>query len=84
MAKTKIKKDKLVDEILTIAFTNTDKSVIIRTIGKDSTIRSYASDHFLRKVNEVYNTIKSAKIEFVSDVVLGEWKVDCVGDYNLI
>ena len=84
MAKTKIKKDKLVDEILTIAFTNTDKSVVVRTVGKDSTIRSYASDHFLRKVDEVYSTIKSAQIELVSDVVLGEWKVDCVGEYNLI
>lgn len=82
--KNKIKKDKLVDEILTIAFTNTDKSVIVRTVGKDGTIHSYASDHFLRKVDEVYDTIKSAQIELVSDMVTGEWRIDCVGEYTLI
>lgn len=82
--KSKIKKDKLVDEILAIAFINADKSVIIRTVTKDGNIRSYASDHFLRKVDEVYGSIKSVQIELVSDMVIGEWKIDCVGEYNLI
>ena len=82
--KSKIKKDKLVDEILAIAFTNADKSVIVRTVAKEGTIRSYASDHFLCKVDEVYDTIKSAQIELVSDVVTGEWRIDRVGEYTLI
>lgn len=74
---------RLVDGITAIAFTNTDKSVIIRTVGKDGTVRSYASDHFLHKVESVFDGIERLQVELVSDVVSGEWKIECVCEVNL-
>lgn len=79
----KIKKEKLIDGILSVAFTNADKTIIIRAKMKDGTMRSYASDHFIRKVDELFDQIERLKVETVSDVVVGEWKIDNSKEYIL-
>lgn len=79
----KTTKEKLIDDILSVAFTNADKTIIIRAKMKDSTMRSYASDYFIRKVNEVLDKIERLKVEIVSDVVVGEWTIDSSKEYIL-
>ena len=71
-----LNKEKLVDAALEIAYTNPAHTILVKTYGKNGDKDVYASDYFIREVNEIITPdIWKVKMEIISDVVEGKWKV---------
>ena len=71
-----LNKEKLVDVTLEIAYTNPAHTILVKTYDRNGDKDVYASDYFIREVDEIITpNIWKVKIEIVSDVVEGKWKV---------
>jgi hypothetical protein len=71
-----LNKEKLVDTALEIAYTNPAHTILVKTYNKNGDKDVYASDYFIREVGNIITPeIWKVKMEIISDVVEGKWKV---------
>ena len=71
-----LNKEKLVDATLEIAYTNPAHTILVKTYGRDGDKDVYASDYFIREVDDIITpNIWKVKIDIVSDVIEGKWKI---------
>ena len=71
-----LNKEKLVDAALEIAYTNPAHTILVKTYNKNGDKDVYASDYFIREADNIVTPdIWKVKMEIISDVVKGKWKV---------
>ncbi len=71
-----LNKEEIVGTVLEIAYTNPAYTILVKTYAQNGNKDVYASDYFIREVNEIITpSIWKVKIETLSDVVEGKWKV---------
>ena len=71
-----LNKEKIVDDVLEIAYMNPACTILVKTYEKNGDVDVYASDYFIREVDEVITEqTRKVKLQIVSDVVEGKWKV---------
>jgi hypothetical protein len=72
-----LNKEKIVDDILVIAYTHPTDTILVKLYYRNGGVDVYASDYFITKSDEVMPdaAIWKVKIEIVSGVIEGQWRV---------
>lgn len=67
---------RIIDDIIEIAFMHPTDTILIKVYNRNGEKDVYASDYFLRKVDDIMLTnVWQIKIVIISGVVEGRWKI---------